>query len=102
MPVLKYQRSRERLRNSKSSRRATQLLYLSLGLLSLLIGMSLAGCATNCPNLKEEQPKILPLESVLNFSDWQSRRKNSSEKLKSALNSATSTTAKKDNSKATR
>ncbi|WP_417571506.1 hypothetical protein [Parasutterella excrementihominis] len=102
MQGLKFKFSKARFKVSGSNRLMMPWRFLSYGLLSLLIGMSLAGCATNCPNLKEEQPKILPLESVLNFSDWQSRRKNSSEKLKSALNSATSTTAKKDNSKATR
>ena len=93
MPVLKYQRSRELLRNSKPSRRATRWLYLSCVLLSLLLVMSLTGCAANCPSLKQE-PKVTPIDSVIDVSDWQQKVKNYSTELKEQLNSAKKTTGK--------
>lgn len=91
MPVLKYQRSRERLRNSKSSRRATQLLYLSLGLLSLLLVMSLTGCATSSQKLRE-CPKPTPIGNVIDVSAWQSDTKKLSTELTELLNSVQKTT----------
>ena len=93
MPVLKYQRSRERLRNSKSSRRATQLLYLSLGLLSLLAVTSLTGCAASS-QISKECPKLTPIGNVIDVSAWQSDTKRLSAELTELLNSAQKTTSK--------
>lgn len=94
MPVLKYQRSRERLRHTRPSRRATQLLYLSLGLLSLLLVMSLTGCATSSQRLND-CPKPTPIGNVIDVSAWQSDTKRLSTELTELLNSAQKTTSNK-------
>ncbi len=91
MPVLKYQRSRERSRNTRPNRRTTRRLYLICGLLSLVLVMSMSGCAASCPSLKEE-PKPLPIDSVIDVYNWQSRVGNYSTRLKEQLNSASRTT----------
>ncbi len=91
MPVLKYQRSQEQFRNLKPSRRATQLLWLSFVLLSLLAVMSLTGCAANCPNLKEEL-KLMPIGSVIDVSRMESDVRKLSKELQELLDSAQKTT----------
>ena len=91
MPVLKYQRSQELFRNSKPSRRVTQLLWLSFALTSLILAMSLTGCAANCPNLKEE-PKLMPIGSVIDVSRLESDVRKLSKELQAQLNTAQKTT----------
>ncbi len=93
MPVLKYQRSRARLKNSKQSRRVTRLLWLSFALMSLLAVLNLSGCAANCPNLKEEQ-KLTPIESVIDVSRMESDVRKLSKELQAQLNSAQKITVK--------
>lgn len=88
MPVLKYQRSMQQLRNTKMNKNASRAVLLIFVFLNLVLVMSLSGCAANCQSLKEE-PRVIPLETVLDFNDWQLRKKNSSMKLKEALSSAT-------------
>ena len=91
MPVLKSQRSQQRLRNTRLSKRVTRWLWLICGLMSLALAASLTGCAASCPSLKEE-PKPLPIDSVIDVYNWQSRVGNYSTKLKEQLDSAQKTT----------
>lgn len=91
MPVLKYQRSQELFRNSKPSRRVTQLLWLSFALMSLLAVMSLTGCAANCQDLKEE-PKLMPIGSLIDVSRMESDVRKLSKELQELLDSAQKTT----------
>ena len=51
----------------------------------------MSGCAASCPSLKEE-PKPLPIDSVIDVYNWQSRVGNYSTRLKEQLNSASRTT----------
>ncbi len=94
MQILKYQHSMQRLRNSKPSRRATRLLWLSFALMSLLAVLNLTGCAANCPNLKEE-PKLMPIGSVIDVSRMESDVRKLSKELQAQLNSAQKTTKTK-------
>lgn len=87
MPVLKYQRYRQQLRNTGMSKTASRLVLLIFVFLNLVLVMSLSGCASNCSILKEE-PKVTPIESVIDVSDWQQKVKNYSTELKAQLNSA--------------
>ncbi|WP_438709585.1 hypothetical protein, partial [Turicimonas muris] len=61
--------------------------WLSYALMSLLAVLNLTGCATSSQQLREE-PRMMPIESVIDVSDWQSRAKNYSKKLQEQLNSA--------------
>lgn len=92
MPILKYQRSRAQLRNSKQSRRATQLLWLSFALMSLLAVLNLTGCAVNCLNSKEE-PKAMPIGSVIDVSRMESDVRKLSKELQALLDTAQKTTS---------
>lgn len=87
MPVLKYQRSRQRLRNSKPSKCASRLLLLTCALLSLVLVMTLTGCATNSRNLSAE-PRPTPIESVIDVSDWRQKVNDYCKKLDELLSSA--------------
>lgn len=92
MPVLKYQRSRQLLRNSKPSKRASRLLLLACVLLSLVLVMTLTGCATSSKSLSVE-PRPTPIESVIDVFDWQQKVSDYCKKLDELLSSAKRTTS---------
>lgn len=93
MPVLKYQRSREQLRHTRPNRLATRWLYLSCVLLSLLLAVSLTGCAASSQRLND-CPKPTPIGSVIDVSAWQSDTRKLSTELTELLNSVQKTTSK--------
>ena len=93
MPVLKSQRSRERLRHTRPNKLMMRWLYLSCVLLSLLLVMSLTGCATSSQTLND-CPKLTPIGNVIDVSAWQSDTKKLSTELTELLNSAQKTTSK--------
>lgn len=92
MPVLKYQRSRQLLRNSRPSTTASRLLCLICALLSLVLVMTLTGCAANSKSLNAE-PRPTPIESVIDVSDWQQKVSDYCKKLDELLSSAKRTTS---------
>lgn len=87
MPVLKYQRSRQLLRNSRPSKRASRLLLLICVLLSLVLVTTLTGCAANSKSLSAE-PRPTPIESVIDVSDWRQKVSDYCKKLDELLSSA--------------
>ena len=93
MPVLKSQRSRERLRHTRPNKLMMRWLYLSCVLLSLLLVMSLTGCAASLQTLRE-CPKPTPIANVIDVSDWQQKAKSYSIELSRQLNSVQNTTNK--------
>lgn len=92
MPVLKYQRSRQLLRNSRPSKRASRLLLLLCALLSLALVTTLSGCAANSKSLSAE-PRPTPIESVIDVSDWRQKVNDYSKRLDELLTSAKKTTS---------
>ena len=92
MPVLKYQRSRQLLRNSRPSKRASRLLLLLCALLSLVLVMTLTGCAANSKSLSAE-PRPTPIGSVIDVSDWRQKVNDYSKRLDELLTSAKKTTS---------
>lgn len=92
MPVLKYQRSRQLLRNSKPSKTASRLLLLLCALLSLALVTTLSGCAANSKSLSAE-PRPTPIGSVIDVSDWRQKVNDYSKRLDELLTSAKKTTS---------
>lgn len=92
MPVLKYQRSRQLLRNSRPSKRASRLLLLICVLLSLVLVTTLSGCAANSKSLSAE-PRPTPIGSVIDVSDWRQKVSDYSKRLDELLTSAKKTTS---------
>ena len=92
MPVLKYQRSRQLLRNSRPSKRASRLLLLLCALLSLALVTTLTGCAANSKSLSAE-PRPTPIGSVIDVSDWRQKVSDYSKRLDELLTSAKKTTS---------
>ena len=92
MPVLKYQRSRQLLRNSKPSKTASRLLLLLCALLSLALVTTLSGCAANSKSLSAE-PRPTPIGSVIDVSDWRQKVSDYSKRLDELLTSAKKTTS---------
>ena len=92
MPVLKYQRSRQLLRNSRPSKRASRLLLLLCALLSLVLVTTLSGCAANSKSLSAE-PRPTPIGSVIDVSDWRQKVNDYSKRLDELLTSAKKTTS---------
>ena len=92
MPVLKYQRSRQLLRNSKPSKSASRLLLLLCALLSLALVTTLSGCAANSKSLSAE-PRPTPIRSVIDVSDWRQKVNDYSKRLDELLTSAKKTTS---------
>ena len=92
MPVLKYQRSRQLLRNSKPSKTASRLLLLLCALLSLVLVTTLSGCAANSKSLSAE-PRPTPIGSVIDVSDWRQKVNDYSKRLDELLTSAKKTTS---------
>ena len=92
MPVLKYQRSRQLLRNSRPSKRASRLLLLLCALLSLALVTTLTGCAANSKSLSAE-PRPTPIGSVIDVSDWRQKVNDYFKRLDELLTSAKKTTS---------
>ena len=90
MPVLKYQRSRQLLRNSRPSKCASRLLLLLCALLSLALVTTLSGCAANSKSLSAE-PRPTPIGSVIDVSDWRQKVNDYSKRLDELLTSAKKT-----------
>lgn len=92
MPVLKYQRSRQLLRNSRPSKHACRVLLLICALLSLVLVTTLTGCAANSKSLSAE-PRPTPIKSVIDVSDWRQKVSDYCKKLDELLSSAKRTTS---------
>lgn len=93
MPVLKFQISTQRSLNLRLDKITMQRRWQSFCALSLLVAMSLSGCAASSLSLKEE-PKMTPIDSVIDVSAWRSDIKRLSNELTELLNSVQKTTNK--------
>ena len=93
MQDLKFKFSKARFKVSGSNRLMMLWRFLSYGLLSLLIGMSLAGCAASSPR-SNDCPKPTPIGNVIDVSAWRSDIKKLSTELTELLNSVQKTTSK--------
>lgn len=96
MGITKFQKKREQrlseLRGMKNCAKWS-LGWLAFGVMSLLLVLSLSGCANKSQNCKETQ-RLPTLSSVLDLQTWQSDRKSLSTELESVLSSAPKSSAK--------